>query len=163
MKKNGRLYQLVLLMLVLLLTATGSDCPAAGGKGKISWNDSGIHWYDYEEGLAKAKRENKPAILILYSHSCSTCRNYSRRVLHQPSIADAAAAFVMIRVNTAERRKLANAYRFDGGYVPKTFALYPDGRIMQQLHPPKKYRYFIGLNPQNLLGLMRNAQAQMQR
>ena len=163
MKRTGRLYQIGLLMLLLLLTAAGSDCRASGGKGKISWDDSGIHWYNYEEGLAKAKRENKPAILILYSHSCATCRNYSRLVLHHPSIAEAAADFIMIHVNTAERRRLANAYRFDGGYVPKTFALYPDGSIMQQLHPPRQYRYFIGLRPENLLGLMRKALTQMQR
>ncbi len=162
MKNIGKRNIVVLAICILFLTAAGSDCPAAGGKGKISWNDSGIHWYGYEEGLATAKRENKPAILILYSHTCSMCRKYGR-VLNLQSVADAASAFVMIRVNTAERPKLAHAYRFDGGYVPKTFALYPDGRIMQQLHPPKRYRYFVGLNPENLLVLMRKAQAQMQR
>jgi hypothetical protein len=34
-------------------------------------------------------------------------------------------------------------YNLDGDYVPRTFALNSDGKIIKSLYPKKKYRYFI--------------------
>ncbi|MCW5204931.1 hypothetical protein VU02_03285, partial [Desulfobulbus sp. N2] len=50
-------------------------------------------------------------------------------------------------------------YLFDGRYVPRTFAVFPDGKIMHHLYPSKRYKYFVELEPDNLLSLMQKAQA----
>ena len=143
-------YILLVFLLISFLSAQDHSCSAA----------TGILWKGYREGLAQAGREGKPAIIIFYSESCSTCKQY-KSVLQDKRIVQASAAFVMIRVDTRQEPQLSAKYQFDGWYVPRTFAVFPDGRIMQQLYPRKKYRYFIGLEPENLLRLMQNALAEI--
>ena len=121
-----------------------------------------IAWKGYQEGLAQARREGKPAIIIFYSDHCSACNRY-KGVLRDSDVVAASAPFVMIRVNTSQYPRLSQYFQFDGSYIPRTFVVAPDGRIMHQLYRPKRYKYFIGLEPENLLGLMRKAQAAIQR
>lgn len=120
-----------------------------------------IAWKGYKEGLAQAKREGKPALVIFYSETCSACKRY-KGVLQDKDVVEASAPFVMIRVNTRQQPKLSAQYQFDGRYVPRTFAVFPDGRIMHHLYPAKRYKYFIGLEPEHLLSLMEKAQAEME-
>lgn len=115
-----------------------------------------ITWKGYKEGLDQAKREGKPALIIFYSESCSACKKY-KNVLQEERVIDASKSFVMIRVNTRQYPQLSARYQFDGKYVPRTFALFPDGRVMHHLYPSKRYKYFIGLEPDNLLRLMKKA------
>ena len=115
-----------------------------------------ITWKGYKEGLDQAKREGKPALIIFYSESCSACKKY-KNVLQEERVVDASKSFVMIRVNTLQYPRLSARYQFDGKYVPRTFALFPDGRVMHHLYPSKRYKYFIGLEPDNLLRLMKKA------
>lgn len=136
---------------------SGRDCSAMVG---ISFGQDEISWKGYKEGLAQAKREGKPALVVFYSESCSACKKY-KGVLQHSSIVDASASFVMIRVNTRHEPQLSAKYQFDGKYVPRTFAVFPDGKIMHHLYPSKKYKYFIELEPENLLSLMQKAQAEM--
>ena len=142
---------------LLLLLMSGSDCSAMIG---IHLERDEIAWKGYKEGLAQAKREGKPAIIIFYSESCSACKRY-KGVLQEQSVIDASASFVMIRVNTRQQPQLSHKYQFDGRYVPRTFAVSPDGKIMHHLYPSKRYKYFIELEPEKLLSLMQKAQAEI--
>ncbi|CAK8721811.1 Thioredoxin-like [Candidatus Electrothrix laxa] len=142
---------------LLVLLMSGRDCSAMVG---ISFGQEEISWKGYKEGLAQAKREGKPALIVFYSESCSACKKY-KGVLQHSSIVDASASFVMIRVNTRHKPQLSAKYQFDGKYVPRTFAVSPDGKIMHHLYPSKRYKYFIGLEPENLLSLMQKAQAEI--
>ena len=126
----------------------------------IHFGGEEITWKGYQDGLAQAKKEGKPALIIFYSESCPTCRQY-KDVLQEESIVEASKSFVMIRVNTRQQPKLSQAYLFDGKYIPRTFAVSPDGKIMHQLYPSKRYKYFIGVEPENLLSLMQKAQAEI--
>ena len=154
---GGLRYVLVSFLLILFALAPGRDSSALSavqpGKKEIAWKG-------YQEGLAQARREGKPALIIFYSDSCSACRRY-KSILRDKSVVDASAPFVMIRVNTRQYPRLSQDYQFDGRYIPRTFAVFPDGRIMHRLYPRKRYRYFIGLEPKNLLRLMEKAQAEM--
>jgi thiol-disulfide isomerase/thioredoxin len=160
-----RRYSIVSLLSVffvpalLVLLMSGRDCSAMPG---FHFGRDEIAWKGYKEGLAQAKREDKPAIIIFYSETCSACKRY-KGVLQEESVIEASRPFVMIRVNTRRQPQLSEKYLFDGRYVPRTFAVFPDGRIMNRLYPPKKYKYFIGLEPENLLSLMRKAQAEMKQ
>ncbi|MCI5123972.1 MAG: hypothetical protein D3925_05730 [Candidatus Electrothrix sp. AR5] len=142
---------------LLVLLMSGRDCSAMTG---FQWSGDEIAWKGYKEGLAQAKKEGKPAIIIFYSESCSACKRY-KGILQEQSVIDASASFVMIRVNTRQQPKLSEQYLFDGRYVPRTFAVSPDGKIMHHLYPSKKYKYFIELAPENLLRLMQKAQAEI--
>ena len=149
--KRDRRFRYILAALLFFTAVQPEYCSAAVG----------IPWKEYKEGLAQAEREGKPALIIFYSETCSACRRY-KIVLRDKRVVQASAAFVMIRVNTRQEPQLSAQYQFDGWYVPRTFAVFPDGRIMHQLYPSKRYRYFIELKPENLLRLMEKAQAEMQ-
>lgn len=150
-------YIIVSFLLVFFVLTLGRDCSAMIG---IHLGRDGIAWKGYKEGLAQAKREGKSALIIFYSESCSACKRY-KGVLQEKSVIDASSSFVMIRVNTRKQPQLSAKYQFDGRYVPRTFAVSPDGKIMHHLYPAKRYKYFIELEPDNLLSLMQKAQAEI--
>ncbi len=147
---------IIVCLLVFLVLSLEQDCSAID----ISFGGNEIAWKGYEEGLTQAKQEGKPAIIIFYSESCSACKKY-KGVLQDSSIVEASASFVMIRVNTRQQPQLSAKYQFDGKYIPRTFAVFPDGKIMYHLYPPKKYRYFVELEPEHLLTLMQKALAEI--
>jgi len=53
----------------------------AGG----DWNDQGVKWVPYADGLATAKKEKKPVCLVFYTEWCPHCQNYSGRRASSPS------------------------------------------------------------------------------
>jgi hypothetical protein len=129
--------------------------PASAGE---TWNAAQIDWQPYEAGLAKAKAENKPICLVLYTGWCPHCRNYSR-VFDDANVVARAKRFVMIKLNADERHDVAAKHQPDGGYVPRTFFLAPDGVLAADIHAPRpKYRYFFDEhNPASLLAGMDEA------
>ncbi|MCI5115174.1 MAG: hypothetical protein D3921_08965 [Candidatus Electrothrix sp. AW1] len=155
-------YIITSFLLVVFTLSLGSDCSAISAIGNPFSNPFGknIAWQGYRTGLAQAKREGRPAIIIFYSETCSACRQY-QEVLRDSRVVEASAPFVMIRVNIHQQPRLNAKYQLDGWYVPRTFAVFPNGRIMFRLYPPKKYRYFIGLRPEDLLTFMQQALAEM--
>ncbi|MCI5195461.1 MAG: hypothetical protein D3919_04380 [Candidatus Electrothrix sp. AW5] len=158
-------YIITSFLLVVFALSLGSDCSAISAISAIGnpfGNPFGknIAWQGYRTGLAQAKREGRPAIIIFYSETCSACRQY-QEVLRDSRVVEASAPFVMIRVNIHQQPRLNAKYQLDGWYVPRTFAVFPNGRIMFRLYPPKKYRYFIGLRSEDLLTFMQQALAEM--
>ena len=143
-----------LFVSLMAILATNSMCLAESDH--IYWNDQYIVWQEYEEGLASARISRKPAIIIFYADWCPTCKKYGK-VFKNEHIIRAAASFVMIRVNIDTYPQVSADYGFDGEYIPRTIAVYPDGRVMHELYPAKKNQYYIGTNPNNLLLLMRKA------
>ncbi len=151
---------ILFISFLLVLVINGGCFARRNTVNSIKWNSKSIQWNKYKEGMAKARKEKKPAIIVFYSDSCSTCKKY-KKVFYEKRVIDASSSFVMILVNTGKNSKLSRNYTFDGRYVPRTFAVYPNGKVMHQLYRSKKYKYFIGLTPGDLLGLMRKAHLQM--
>jgi thioredoxin-like negative regulator of GroEL len=137
---------------------------AAGVAAAETWNAQQIDWQGYEAGLARAKAEGKPLCLVLYTNWCPHCRNYSH-VFDDPKVVERAKGFVMVRANADEEPELAGKFAKDGGYVPRTFFLAPDGTLAEDIHAPRpKYRYFFDEhNPASLLGGMDEAQRTLAR
>ena len=155
MHKNHGITKVICLALFCMsCLVTNSDCPAK--TAKVFWNDRAIKWHGYKDGMARAKRNRKPAIIVFYADWCPTCRKYGE-IFRNKKVIMAASDFVMIRVNKDNHSTLSSAYGFDGEYVPRTFAVYPDGEVMHQLYSPKKYKYYLGTDPNSLLSLMQKA------
>jgi thiol:disulfide interchange protein len=107
-----------------------------------AWNGAQIDWQRYDAGLARAKAEHKPICLVFYTGWCPHCKNYSH-VFEDPRVVERAKEFVMIRANADEESELAQRFTTDGGYVPRTYFLGPDGKLAADIHAPKpKFRYF---------------------
>ena len=133
--------------------------PAAGTPGAgETWNAAQIDWQPYEAGLVRAKAENKPICLVLYTGWCPHCRNYSH-VFDDAQVVEKARSFVMVRANADEESALAAKFTRDGGYIPRTFFLAPDGTLDPEIHAPRpKFLYFYDeRSPAGLLAGMSEA------
>ncbi len=114
--------------------------PAAAAE---SWGGTAIAWRTPEAGLDEAKRSGRPAMLVLYTSWCPHCKNYSH-VFSDARVAVAAKHFVMIRANSDDAEDFARNYQPDGGYIPRTLFLKPDGSILADVRAgdgPYKYFY----------------------
>lgn len=132
--------------------------PAAHAGG--DWNDKGIQWRTYDDGLAEAKKSGKPVLLIFYTDWCPHCTRYSG-VFHDAQVIDKAKSFVMVRVNKDDNAALSGKHAPDGQYIPRTFFLKPDGTFMESIKTPRdKYQYFYNpQGPQEILAAMDKALA----
>jgi thiol-disulfide isomerase/thioredoxin len=135
--------------------APSEPARAAGGE---TWNAAEIDWQPYEAGLARARAQNKPICLVFYTGWCPHCRNYSR-VFDDPQVVARARDFVMVRANADDESALAARFAPDGGYVPRTFFLAPDGTMDPEIHAPrpKFLHFFDEHNPRALLAGMDTA------
>jgi len=130
----------------------------AGG----DWNDSQVAWQTYDAGLAAAKKEKKPMVLIFYTEWCPHCTNYSK-VFHDPAVVAQAKDFVMIRLDADKNKELAQKFAIDGGYIPRTFFLSSAGTLDPSIHAPREqFKYFYDeKNPASILAAMTAAQAKL--
>jgi hypothetical protein len=139
---------------------TAAAPPAGpGARGAVeTWNAKQIDWQPYEAGLARARATNKPICLIFYTGWCPHCGNYSK-VFDDARVVEAAKGFVMIRANADDEGAVAGKYVKDGGYVPRTFFLAPDGTLDPDLHAARpKFLYFYDEHdPSSILGGMQAA------
>lgn len=108
-----------------------------------AWNPNGIDWKPYDEGLALAKAENKHVCLVLFTTWCPHCKNYSH-VFADPRLVERAKGFVMIRLDADANAEIANRYRLDGSYIPRTYFLDADGNVDLAADTGRaKYKYFF--------------------
>ena len=128
-----------ILLLALLLPAL------AWAYQPQDWNDNGIEWQSYEAGLDLAQKTHKPICLVLSAVWCPHCRNYAK-VFSDPRVVEESRHFVMIRVDIDQRHDVNIKFRPDGGYVPRTFFLSPDGvldpSLIAEEKKGQKYTYF---------------------
>jgi hypothetical protein len=138
--------------------------PASTAPGAETWNAAQIEWLPFEAGLERAKSLKKPICLVIYTTWCPHCKNYSR-VFDDPRVVERARDFVMIRIDADKEPEFANLYVKDGGYIPRTFFLLPDGTPDFNITAGRdKFRYFYNeQNPAGLLGGMADALLKLQK
>jgi protein-disulfide reductase (glutathione) len=137
--RRTRRATLPLLALLSLFGTLGAPKPAhAGG----DWNDAGIAWRSYADGLAEAQKAGKPICLIVFTEWCPHCKNYSA-VFHDAKVVEMSKRFVMIRLDQDQNKDLLKNFGPDGQYIPRTFFLSSDGKLDADLRAPREpYRYF---------------------
>ena len=116
-----------------------SVAPAVAGG---DWNDKGVAWKPYEDGLKEAQQEKKPIGLIFYTEWCPHCANYSG-VFHDSKVVEQSKRFVMIRLDRDKNKELSKKYAPDGDYIPRTYFLSSSGTLDPELHAPRdQFKYF---------------------
>lgn len=150
---------LATLVVALGLFLVAPASVQAGG----DWNDAGIQWMGYDEGLAKAKADKKPVCLIFFTQWCPHCTNYSK-MFHDPKVVEKSKSFVMIRLDSDQNKDKSGMYKPDGEYIPRTFFLGSDGTLAADLGAPGRtnYKYFYNeADPASILGGMDAALAKL--
>ena len=135
------------LLSIMLLPAP----TLAGG----DWNDAGIAWQPYDAGLAAAKAQKKPVLLVFYTDWCPHCQRYSG-VFHDPKVVEKAKSFVMIHLNKDQNADISKKYAPDGEYIPRTYFLSSTGEPDFAIHEQRdQYKYFYDeADPAGLLRAM---------
>jgi thioredoxin-related protein len=108
------------LVLILLLTLSGYSCsgekaseqeakkvsPPGQQEKKVQ-----LRWLGFNEGLAKARVDNKPILLDFYTDWCVYCKKLDKETFQDPAVSTMLAEnFVTIRLN-AESSKQRLVYR----------------------------------------------------
>lgn len=126
------------------------------------WNDAGIAWKGFDNGLALAAKEKKPVCLIVFTEWCPHCKNYSA-VFKDAKVVEAAKQFVMIHVDKDRSPDVSKKYAPDGEYIPRTYFLKADGTLDPDLKAPRdNYKYFYNeSDPAQLLASMDAAQKKL--
>jgi thioredoxin-like negative regulator of GroEL len=126
----------------------------AGG----DWNDGQVQWQPYEAGVAAAKKDKKPILLVFFTEWCPHCANYSK-VFHDPKVVEQSKKFVMIRLDKDKNAELSAQYALDGDYIPRTYFLSSDAKVDGSIKAPRdQYKFFYDeRDPAPLLASMDTA------
>lgn len=91
---------------------------------QIPWTD------DYQAGLARAKSENKPVVLVLYASWCQWSKKYFSETLMDPKIKAMKDSFVWIKIDSDKNKKYYEQYQQNK--FPFTILINPDGTVMDK-------------------------------
>ncbi len=153
-----RLHHLLAGLLAAFALSLTASTAFAGG----DWNDSGVKWRTYEDGLAEAKKAKKPLMLIIYTSWCPHCTNYSK-LFHDPKVVEKSKSFVMVRLDADQNKEVAPKFAVDGSYIPRTYFLSSAGVVDPNIHAPRdQFKYFYDeKNPEQVLAGMDAALKQL--
>jgi FKBP-type peptidyl-prolyl cis-trans isomerase 2 len=91
-----------------------------------------VDWIEgYEKGLAKAKEEGKPAVLVLYADWCGFCKRLFAETMSDPRIERIRDKFVWLKVNSDKETKYKEQYGQNG--FPMIVLLKPDGTVLKKI------------------------------
>lgn len=113
-----------------------------------------IEWVGFDEGIAIAKKENKPILIDVYTDWCTWCKEMDKKVFSDKTVIEYISKyFVAVKFNaesnqivTLKDRRLTQrelSYAMGITSYPTTLFLKPDGAPITRLPgyvPPETYR-----------------------
>jgi thiol:disulfide interchange protein DsbD len=118
MNKNAQKFFVLLSLLILILMI---NIPSSFSESE----SNEIIWLDYEEGIEKARLENKTVLIDFYTDWCTYCTEMDEDTYSKSSIIEKTEQFVCIKVDGDARSDLVGKYDIDG--YPTTLFLSPNG------------------------------------
>jgi protein-disulfide reductase (glutathione) len=120
------------------------------------WGET-IAWRPFSEGLAEAKRERMPVMLVVHTAWCGKCKALKHSAFRDPALHALSERFVMVNLDQDSQPEALD-YAPDGSYIPRVVFLDPDGRLDAALHNPRPSRFAYFYAPSDdLLGTMQRA------
>ena len=127
-------HRLFYFMLILAFTFTSSSCsreeaPQLHAKSGTSTNTKQegeqIQWFTFNNGLAKAKTENRPVFVEFYTEWCVACKALHRETLQNDNVANILEKnFVAIRINAEDE---SDRIKYEGKYYSSAELTYSLG------------------------------------
>ena len=88
-------------------TAQQAECGPAKYGGKLHLPNGLSGYFDYEQGLACAKEQGKPALVVFKGHACANCKKMENSVWLNPDVMKMMSEkYVVIGLYTDDRTKL---------------------------------------------------------
>ncbi len=97
-----------LLFLVLFVCGFTLGCSAEQGSGSISWLHS------YEDAISKAKSEEKPLMIDIYTDWCGWCKKLDKDTFTDSKVIELSASFVCLKVDGDKSEELTKKYDVRG-------------------------------------------------
>lgn len=127
---------LLIFIVVLSLVATSGHAgrrPFKKGTGsKIKWT------YNLTDGLARAKKENKPVMVDFMATWCPPCRAMEDSTFSSPDVIKKTSAFVPVRIDIDKQREVARNYnalarKYGGIGIPNILFMTGDEKKLQHI------------------------------
>ena len=152
-----------LLVVLAVLLAGPPAADAEPPRTPDSFNDEGIAWQTFEDGLAEARRSGKPIFLLVHATWCPVCRVY-RAQFFDKQVEEMARRMVFVIVDGDLEPDLSDRYALDGTYIPRSMILDPEGRPVEAISgPDPEYRYFLyPASPEELRSMLAQGLARAQ-
>jgi thioredoxin-related protein len=109
------------LILALSLLVSGSSCAREESEGLQAKSTSPssqpqeqlqVKWLDFNDGLAKARTEDKPIFVEFYADWCPYCKKFQRETIGNQKVAEMLAEnFAYVRFNAEDSK---TRVKFDG-------------------------------------------------
>lgn len=130
----------------------GATAPANG------WGNA-IAWRSLDEGLAEAKADGRPLMLVVHASWCHRCKELKPKFSDEHLTA-LAERFVMVNADQDQTPSVL-AYAPDGTYIPRILFIDPaTGTLDEDLQNPERSRYHYYYGPRDdLTGMMEKALA----
>ena len=110
---------------VIDLELTALTPAAALPGGDLPWQE------DHDAALAQAKKEGKPAVLVLHADWCSFCKKLFSQTMPDPRVSALRDKFTWIKVNSDKLTEYKKIYGQEG--YPMIVLFKADGSIAQKL------------------------------
>uniref|UniRef100_A0A170Y7C4 Thioredoxin domain-containing protein 12 n=1 Tax=Triatoma infestans TaxID=30076 RepID=A0A170Y7C4_TRIIF len=111
-------------------------------KTNDEWFGTRIKFFTMEDGLAMAKKLQRPIMVIVHHELCEACRAFRPLISNSTPIVELSSYFVMVGV---EEEFVPEMLKIDGNYTPKVIFLSPDGQVQPQFFNRfgnPRYKYF---------------------
>lgn len=97
--------------------------------------------HDYKQGMAMAKEQGKPIMLVFEADWCGACQELKKNVFADKSVGEASKRLVNISVNVDKDKESPGEYKVR--YIPAVFFLNPSGSSAMPYQGPQTPEHFI--------------------
>ena len=107
-----------------------------------------IAWRNLDEGLAEAKAQGRPLMLVVHASWCSRCQEL-KPAFSDAHLAELSQRFVMVNADQ-DQTPAVLSYAPDGSYLPRVLFIDPaTGSADESLRNPQRSRYHYYYGPQD--------------